>query len=333
MSNLSTAPTAPIVAVNGNYQRHVLAASVSSTNCFSADTFSVTLAIGPNWSDDLALWASLETAYVEMYCRDMTNCLVTGMIDSISMDISRGVVKVSGRDLSSLLIDTSPDEDFVNQTAAEIVTAIALKHSLIPEVMPIQLISGRFYGDDFTRLSVAKFSRIRSEWDLVVQLARECLCDAYVAGRSLYFQPRDISDTVPLVITPDIVSALRVDRSLWINEEPSIDVSTWNSQDSISHRQSTSAGGVTGDYVFTVPNLTESQVAQQIQQYSAEISEMRQLISVEMPWVDALTTRTPVYLSGTAGVFDGIYRPKTLERRFSSTSGSRTHMTLSSSVT
>jgi phage protein D len=317
------------VSVNGDYMENVLSTTVASTNSFSADTFSVTLAIGTEPFHGLTFWSSVAESYIEIFSSDMTVCLITGMADTVLIDLLQGTVKIEGRDLSSRLIDTSPEQDFVNQTAADIVTSIASKHGLAANVVPTVGMTGRFYGDNFTRLSISKFSRIRSEWDLVVQLARECEYDVYVSGQILFFEPATISGEAAAVLTPDMVSSLRVERTLWISDSPAVQMSTWSSQDLAVYRQTDGSAAGSSAYVFTGSNLTANQVSQDTARYLNEISRMRQVISVEMPWMDSASTRAPIYLYGVGSVLNGIYRVDHVERQFSASSGSRQHLILS----
>lgn len=317
------------MSINGNYMESVLSASVASTNSFSADTFSVTLAIGTEPFNNATFWSSVTEAYIEIFSRDMMVCLITGLADIVQIDLLKGLVKIEGRDLSSRLIEASPEQDFVNQTAAEIVTSVATRHGLAAVVVPTIGMTGRFYGDNFTRLSISKFSKIRSEWDLVVQLARECDYDVYVNGQTLFFEPAAVSDGVPSVLTPDMLSSLRVERALWISNSPGVQMSTWNSQDIAVYRQTGGPSIGASAYIFSGSNLTASQVGQYTDRYLNEITRMNQIISAEMPWTDSINTRTPICLYGTGGVFDGIYRVDHVERQFRASTGSRQHLVLS----
>jgi len=323
---------APAVSINGNYMGNVLSADIASTSSFSADTFSVTLAIGSGPLDSTAFWSSVSEAYVEIFSSDMTICFITGMADMVLIDPLQGIIKVEGRDLSSRLIETSPEQDFVNQTAAEIVTSVASKHGLLPTIVPTTGMTGRFYGDNFTRLSIGKFTNVRSEWDLVVELARECQYDVYVNGQTLYFEPTAVLTGTPLILTLDILSSLRIERALWISASPVVQMSTWSSQDLAVYSQTEGATASTSAYFFSGSNLTSSQVSQYSARYLNEITRMSQIVSAEMPWTDSINTRTPVYLYGAGGTLDGAYRVDHIDRQFRTSTGSRQRLVLSRST-
>src|SRR6185437_7182138 len=128
------------VSINGERISGLLRASIATTNCFSADTFSLTFAMGA--SGGAAFWSTISSGYVEItvvisspYGRAFQN-LITGRIDTLHLDPIRETVGVEGRDLSSLMIDSYRQQDFVNQTASEIVALIARYHNLQPVVTP-----------------------------------------------------------------------------------------------------------------------------------------------------------------------------------------------------
>ena len=83
--------------------------------------------------------------------------LITGMVDTIHVDPIHGTVGIDGRDMSASLIDSYRQQDFVNHTASEIVTSIAQSHGLQPVVTSTQGITGRYYNDGYTKLSIGQF--------------------------------------------------------------------------------------------------------------------------------------------------------------------------------
>ena len=52
------------VSVNGNQMPGLLRASIATTNCFAADTYSITFAIDS--SADIAFWSMISSAYLEV---------------------------------------------------------------------------------------------------------------------------------------------------------------------------------------------------------------------------------------------------------------------------
>jgi hypothetical protein len=319
----------PLLFVNGTRIDNILTASIASNNCFSADTFSVIVAFGTSESEGVTFWSSLTSAYIEIFTPDMHSTIITGMADSIILDWFQGTAKIEGRDLSSLLIDNSPQQDFVNQTAAEIVAAIASKHSLSPVVSATQGNAGRFFGSDFTRLSLTRFSRIRSEWDLVVQLARESLFDVYVVGTSLYFQPANSSSDTPLVVIPRDLASLKINQTLWINSDPIVNVTSWNSQDMKSYGSVIPSTGTVSPYVFGGANLTALQITDATSRYAQELVRLKVNLVAETARFSTINPRTAVCLDGFASTLDGPYRINNVNKFYSSAKGFRQIISLS----
>src|ERR1700742_3738063 len=107
------------IALNGSPIQGLLHASIVSSNCFSSDSYTLTLAMGPLPLGDIAFWSSLSTAYVEIgvttASEPSSQSLISGMIDSIHVDPIQRTVAIEGRDLSSSMIDAYRQQDFVNQ--------------------------------------------------------------------------------------------------------------------------------------------------------------------------------------------------------------------------
>jgi phage protein D len=309
----------------------LLQASVTSTNHFSADSYSISLATGASLLSDILEWSTLSSGNVEistgLYPEPAYQNLITGTIDNVQLDPILGTVAIEGRDLSASLVDSYRQSDFVNQTASEIVAAIANAHGLSAVVTPTSGNIGRYYGDGYTRLSTGQFTRLRSDWDLVVELARECGFDAYVAGQVLYFAPSATIPAVFIPITPADVQTMRFERALAIASGAAARVQAWNSQAMTAYDSGASGQSSTGaagqPYLFSASNLTSAQVEQSAARYSAEINRLQTTLLLEMPWNLALNPRTGVMLTGTGTALDGPYVVDSVERHFSTISGSR----------
>ena len=123
---------------------------------------------------DTYYWSTLSAGYVDVFAENvlgsLQSSLIAGTIDMVYIDATRGTASIAGRDLSASLVDSYRQVDFVNQTASEVVAAIATRHGLEAVVTPTSGNTGRYFGEGYTRLSTGLFSRLRSDWDLVVQL-------------------------------------------------------------------------------------------------------------------------------------------------------------------
>src|ERR1700761_8117109 len=126
----------------------VLQATILSTTCYSSDTFSATLAVGAPPLTDLTFWAEHASGPVSLNAVSADGALmqsmISGLIDCLAVDPIRGTAVVEGRDFSAWLIDSYSQRDFVNQSASEVVTAIAAQHGLTPVVTATSGLVGRY---------------------------------------------------------------------------------------------------------------------------------------------------------------------------------------------
>lgn len=332
----SSDPLQVEVSINGDSVQGLLRASITTTNCFSADSYSLTLAMNGGGPVDIAFWSTISEALVEVTAVNSNTygpryqSLITGMADSIHIDPVRRTVVIEGRDLSASMIESYRQQDFVNQTASEIVGTIASYHGLQPVIVPTIGNIGRYFADGYTKISLGQFSRFRSDWDLIVELARQNNYDIFVEGRSLYFQPAGMSATVPLPISLRDVYSIRIERNLGITDAIAARVQSWSSQNMAAYHSdsATSSAGQLASaavlpFLFSASNYTAQQVAGAAQRYTAELARLGSILNVDMPWDLSLMPRSTCLLMDTDSDFDTTYRIDSIERLYSSTSGSR----------
>ena len=315
------------VAIEG-----LLHASLVNSNCFSADSFSLTFALGLPPLSPLAFWSTVTSAYAEIGIIVanglISQTLITGMIDGISADPIQGTVTIEGRDLTSLLVDSYRQQDFVNQTASEIVSAVALYHNLIPVVIATTPIIGRYYGDGYTRMSIGQFSRLRSDWDLIVELARECAFDVFVQGKNLFFQPSSTIGILPVRLPLESLKTIRFERNLTIQSQSAAVVQSWDSQYMTANGSSSGSATASATtspvqpYLFSASNLTAQQVADSAQRYSTELQRLAVTLHAEMPLEPSLMPRTIILVDQTDSQFDTLFQIDSIERHYDSACGS-----------
>lgn len=336
MSSLGSRRTELVVILDGRQIFGLLHASIVTTNCFSSDSYSLTFAMGPQPLGNLIFWSSLSSAYIEISAttgpEGVSQDLISGMIDTITIDPIRGTVAIEGRDLSSFLIDSYRQQDFVNQTASEVLEVIALYHGLTPVVTATSTSVGRYYGDGHTRLSLGQFSRLGSDWDLVVQLARENTFDVFVQGNKLFFQPATSAQEVPLRITLPEVKIIRFERNIATASKTKARVQSWNSQHMTSYASdgtddraglSQEPAATPGQlYLFSASNFSSEQVTGSAARYATELSRLSTVLHIEMPWDLSLSPRRLLLMDQTGSQLDASYRIDNMERHYSTTSGS-----------
>jgi hypothetical protein len=322
------------ISIDGQRVQGLLQAAISNNNYFSADSFSLTFAMGAPPLADFAWWSQLSPGYVEVNAEGDRLPgilrLITGNIDMLAVDPIMGMVSVEGRDLSARLIDTYVQQDFVNQTASEVISTLCSSHGLEMQVTSTQGNIGRYFEDGFTKLSLGQFSHVRSNWDLVVQLARENGFDVFMDGATLTFQPTGSVVTDLIEISPSSVIKMRLEQNLAIPDLPTIDLQSWNSQQAKVYSSFDSTGqfaqptvteGASSTYLFSGSNLTSAQADSRTGQYLREVSRLRTQLHLEVPWNFNVFPRTLLSLY-TGSAFDGPYQVDSVERFYSSAAGS-----------
>lgn len=337
------------VLANGTPVAGALSADIVSTNDFAADRFSVVIALGPDpvWTADY--WSQQSSLVVEVQMGFLPDgapagtavwtSLVEGAVDTIEIGVPQATVRVDGRDFSAAMMTALTQETFANQTSSDIVTTIAQRHNLTPQVTATDTIVGRYYELEHDRITLNQFSRSSTEWDLLVSLAQHEGFELFVQGTTLYFQPPSSDPASPdLLLRPSATAngpvnliSLRMERKLALAGEVEVTVKTWNSRQQNAYVQSASKGGgstsgSSQSYVLVRPNLLPDGAAKLAQSWLAMLAQHERVIAVQMPGELTLTPRSIVALEGTGTAFDQAYYIDTLERRLRFDGGFLQHL-------
>jgi phage protein D len=317
------------ILANGQPLTGAYAAEVIANNYYSADSFSTVIALGPDPWADTPFWSSEVDILIDVQLSldDGTSftSLLQGMADTVSIDPVEGVARLSGRDFTAALIEARTQEAFSNRTSSEIATILAQRHGLVPSVVATTTPVGRFYQSDHESLTLDRFSRATTEWDLLVYLARMESYDAFITGRSLYFQPMVQVSTNAQLLRPTDMIQLKLERALTLARDIQVTVRSWNSLQGMAFTErvtSTITGSSNGtvaqprEYVVVRPNLTPDKALTIAQQQLLELSRHERVIEFSMPGDLTLTPRSMIQLNGTGTDFDQTYYINSIERVF-----------------
>jgi phage protein D len=313
----------------------ILAVTLTSTNSYSADCYTIVIHVGNSPLNNLEYWRVCTGGYIELSLAIQPGTAmpltISGYIDQIIIDQVGSTVSIEGRDLSALMIDSFQQQDFVNQSASEIVASVATRHGLGASVTPTTGFVGRFYGDGYTRVSLGQFSKIQSDWDLVAQLARENQFDAYVLLSTLYFAPQNVSMAPAATLSFQNTTALRIDRRLAASIQNNIRIQSWNSQSMASYIKGpavvqvgtflTAPAGVASPYLFSAPNLIQSQADADAVRYQSEVSRLQTVLEVEMPFNPSVRARSLIQITGISPSINGNYLVDFVETNYRASSG------------
>ncbi len=320
---------------------------VNETNYNTASKFIAEVVLGLDPTYTMAWWANQQSVQVEVQMGDLPpgspegsgvswQSMIIGNTDSIEIDPIQNSVKLSGRDFSSLMIDTKTQNAYPNQTASQVAAAIAAAHGLQASITPTTTPVGMYYEIDHTKIVMNNLQRETTEWDLLTTLADLEGYGVWVQGTTLYFQPPPTPQTVtpyPIYFNPGppIVSnalTLTMERDLTIAQDIQVTVKTWNSRNQSAYTRvvkgvagTSPKGSKPVNYVFVKPGLTPDQALKFAQQQLSILSLHERKVHVTMPGEYTITPHGMAQLYGTQTAFDLTYYVAEVERKMSFTDG------------
>lgn len=347
-----------MVLANGERLAGVVSFQVDNNSFYQADTFRVVLALSAQAADrDMSWWANQQKIEIELlagfppdpdgFTRSDLSSLLIGYVDDIEIDMVAGEILLSGRDLTSKLIDTKRSVSFVGGPSAlkasDVVRKIAAEVGLNPVVTETTSAAGGYY-----QIVKAIVEANTTYWDIVSRLAQISKFAAYVSGRDLHFEPREPLAQDPYIIewqAPDddrafpVLNAARLKfaRNLSIARDIKVRVVSYDQK---QKREVTATAEkkrvrnvVTGksaaqtepptEYTYSFPNLKQYEAQQRANELIEELSRHEMNLHVEMPADSILTPRTAIKVRGTSSAVDQLYYPTSIVRSFSMGEGYR----------
>lgn len=331
-----------IVKINGQAVAGWTEWEVSNNTFREADTWSVTFAISQLKAPyDLNWFTSQTTINAELFggipadpdnfsASDITS-FIYGLTDQVSVSMEQGTITLSGRDLTSLLIDAKTTEKFQNQTASQVATTLAQRHGLNPIVTATEGLVGRFYEIDHVSLTTTN-----TEWDLICWLAQLYDYVVYVDGHDLHFEPAPKEGSNEYAITwqaptdggPPVanIESLDFQRTLTVGKGVVVQVRSWNQKQKkgftatypSSHAKGIKPGNSTAPaqvYSYVLANLTQEQANQKARALYNSIIQHEMRMNATLPGDTVLSKTSTIKVSGTGTAFDQTYYPESIERR------------------
>lgn len=338
-----------IVTLNGQ-KVNFLRAEVNTTTYFLADTFSLELpmnsqapSMGPQYfSSENAIMAQIFTGFPPdptNYMQQNLDSLIMGQVDQIENDWLERKHILTGRDLTAKFIDNKTTQKYPNLTSSQIVTLLAQKEGLTPDVTETTTPVGTFYSGDRSALTTEL-----PEWDLITYLSQQEGFIAYVEGTTLHFHAKptekdtpylfqyNTNNTVSLVGYPSFSGiSLKTFRSLTVARDIIVIVRSWNSKAkkpfnvrirSTPNKKTVLASmaqpiGDAQTFVIVRPGLTKEQALQLAQTELRNRSQHERKIEIGMPADNILKKVSVVELRGTNTDYDQVYFTSSVNRVFS----------------
>lgn len=349
-----------MVFANGERLAGVHSFQVDNNTFFQADTFRLSLAMSAQpAARAFDWWAQQEKLELEFLIGfpsdpnsfqkvELTSFLV-GYADDLEFDPVADVMTLTGRDLTSKLIDfkqTLFSKTVRGQKASDIVTQIAVAQGLTPVVTATTAATGGYY-----QIVNALIASNATYWDIVTRLAQLEGFQTYVKGHELRFEPRTDPAADPYVIqwrppadqtaSPAVnVQRLQFRRNLSVAKDLrvrvlSFDQKTKKTVNEVADRKrvrsrtskATPYDGPPQEYVRTFPNLTAAQAQAKAQALLVELSKHEMNLTADLPGDLLLSATNMVKVIGTGTAFDQTYFASSVVRTFSFDEGFRMALT------
>lgn len=338
-----------LVKINGEVVPGWISWEVDNNTFYQADTFRTRFALSMMPPDkDAAWWSSQKEIFVEVlagfpvdpewFDASELDSLIYGKVDDVTYDPVGRLIELSGRDLTSELIDAKTTEKFQNLTASQIAEKLAKRHGLTPVVVATKTKAGKYYEIDHARLTDE-----RSEWDLLTYLAHEERYVVYLKGKELHFEPQPEESQNPYVLRwePPVEDrgfpifngkSISFSRNLTVAKGVVVTVRSWNAKNkkafSVTYPTHKAKGTAPGkssppaqNYYFTIPGLTPEQALQRAQAKHREITQHEMRLSFSMPADNVLQATDIIRVEGTDSPFDQTYYPESIHRAMSLSDG------------
>ena len=337
------------VVANGSPVETALEIGATHSNTFHAGTFTAQLAPAAFGDGSAGWWTQQTDVEVDLQWGERPQLgggvawqsLMVGRVDRIGWNPDDFTITLTGRDLTGKLIDNRAAEIKLNQTASAIVSEVAARNGLAADVTATTEMVSRYYQNDHTLMRLSKHQKMPHDWDVVVALAKLEGMDAWVDGRTLYWNPPPAPDSDAYVIRRVLDAkgrqvgnsvSLSCERVLTLAKDIKVSVRSYHQKTgkraSVEATQSvgqtvTAGGGgknVT-EYVYVRPGLTPAQAQKFADRMLAEISRHEVTMNATL-WPDMiLTPHVLVRVQGTGSDFDQAYYPDKVERHISVSQG------------
>ncbi len=246
--------------------------------------------------------------------------LISGPLDEIEFDFERQILQFKGRDQSSGLHDTKNHEKFLNQTASQIVTTIAGRHGLTPQIDDTTGMVGRALRQDFAKLTDGM-----SDWSLVQKLAEIEGASCYVKGSTLVFTTKQGNSQYQVTYTPPTAQMyatgnfirLTVHRNLQAGKSIQVKTSSWDAKKKqpVTSVKTLEGSGGSIIYEYRGANVRQEQADKHSEKKAKEHGRHEMQVNVDMPGDTSIDASMQLVLSGTQTQFDQAYEIDTIHHR------------------
>jgi hypothetical protein len=336
----STAVRAPRASacVNGATINSVMRFDVTLSGSTKSSRFELTVSTlesgPPYWWQPLRLVPITVSISVTNSEGDDEINVIEGLADSVAYDPINGVARIDGRDYSAVLINSSYQDSYCNQTSSEIATQIAARHGFMPVITDTSMLVGSYQGNDHNQVLLNAHSHVLSEWDVLSGLATKERFELFVSGTNLIFGPLESLQTNYLTLTLSDMKSIRFRQECPLSGQNTVTVKSWNSwlgqtlsyaADQTTDGSASNPLALSADAGIEValvrPNLTSQAVQQIAQNYANKLRQESTSVEIVIPGESSIQPFDVVTVTGIGPNFDSDYLVRSVRRQFSPTTG------------
>lgn len=301
----------------------------------NADKFSAKIALDDPAGLDETYWANTAPINVTVMATNDVNSggftqLFVGIVDKVDIDFNDRTVHISGCDKTANLIDGKTNEKWQNQQPQGIISDLAGRVGLGVNFQGQQTDKGGLqYNQDYNRIS-----ELDSYWNVIVRLARQMGCIAYVKQNTLNIQPIDFAGGGTYTIqyqapTPGGYAQgnflkFTAARDLNLAKPITVNHKSWQhkqGQAIESEFQLDGSGDTPLNHDLRAPNLTKKQQDSLAQSRVNDVASHERTVSIETVGDVTISSQMMLVVTGTNTGFDQSYIISDIVHKFSWSGG------------
>ena len=329
--------------INGIIVNSVIHVDITNSGSCKSSRFDLTVSTSGNARDNqwLKSISSYVTVGITIQFSDIRSGVVSfdGLADSISVDPINSTAHLVGRDYSSILISSTSQESFYNQTASEIVNEIASRHGFSSNVATTSRMVGSYQNNNYGHLSLSDHSQTITEWDLLRHLANSEEFEMFVDGTTLVFTPLGSLSRGNMTLDITSVIGMKFWKNCPLSDQPGLTVKSWNSWIgqvfSYTHESSKTRRDLNASYpiegpgsgiAIIRPNLFPSDAERLAKQQHALLRQRDLTVQIVMPGETSLKPGDVLAITSPAGSFGSNFIVMSMRREFSTARGFLQHV-------
>lgn len=308
---------------------------VDSTNTHAADTFEIEVPAYDQTVEDLQIVLNTESLEIEIAVDDGTGSFVRilfGYVDDYELDPVMGMVTLTGRDLTSLLMDTQAitSKVIAELTASDVAESYAEEHNLKKDITPTTQLVGQY--DTFHHVLITGTT---TEWDVLCKLAQNEDYDVYVINETLHFKPKTTAKDYYRIdwnyfdeagLETSNALKIKLHRTMTIANDIEVVVKGFNSVTGTSFTktfkrkrtpQRKQSRVKTQKYYIYANGATPDQISELARKTLDQLSAYQKRIDLSLIGDTLLTPRSIIKLTGIGYGFDQLYYPYKITRSMS----------------